>query len=169
LDSGFQKITKNTTTINVTTCTPNCTPFSLDVFWTEIDPFPNGVRGHTCFFPVEPLFDEDGNTLEHVVEVQGAIQISKTRDGGAQARFWFGAGPNDKVWYMLTLTAPVWTDGNEGVGTFPPPNKSDKAVMVADAWEMETEGKGKDRYSPCKGTGTFDKGEGVILTITRIN
>jgi len=154
LNSGFQKINKNTKRIVFQTCTPNCVPFSLGVegFWWSL------------FYPIVELSGSDCFPSDGMVE--GAILISKTKNGDAKAVFWFRADNfnGDTVKYVLTLTGGGWSGSDD----FPPPIFNDIAEMDATAWKMETEGKGQHRHTSCKDTGNFGGPAGVMFTVKNI-
>ena len=142
--------------------TPLSVPFSLILsFWqSAVRDYDNSVQGMHCF---------------PEAAVTGAIGVSETKNGNAKAVFWFSSEYDDgsntaHIRYMLTLTADQWwtTELRTTKAEFPPLLSDPTAYMLAMDWEMETEGKGKDRNSSCKGSGSFPSADAPLLEVTQI-
>ena len=159
LDSSLINVKRKNTNNQIIfqLCTPNCVPFTLGAFWGG-QPYANDNDGTECF----PPNNSPGDLRS---DVQGSIQLVETRNGDAQATFFFGAKADDgeddfDVKYQLILT-----DFDGWFGDFPPPSVGNTATMTATGWEMQTEGKGKLRKVACKGMGMNAT---VIIELTRI-
>jgi hypothetical protein len=145
-------------------CTPLCVPFDLEKFWRE-QTYLNDIEGTACF----PTSDSKG-----VVHLGGAIHVLETKSGEARVNIWFDSvyTPTlDTVRYLLILSAPRWTDlAGDTQADFPPTEiDGNFAYMLSTGWELQTEGKGKLRKASCKGSGGWDKGDGVLLMVQRVD
>ncbi len=161
LDSSLINVKRKNTNNQIIfqLCTPNCVQFTLGAFWGD-QIYANGNDGSQCFPPND---DPPGDLRS---DVQGAIHLVETRNGDAQATFFFGAKADDgeddfDVKYQLILTD--FDDGWDDV--FPPPLTGDTATMTATGWEMRTEGPGQFRQVACKGMGMETD---VIIVLSRI-
>ena len=161
LDSNLINIKRKNTNNRIIfqLCTPNCVQFTLGAFWGG-QTYANDNDGTQCFPPNDPPDDLRS-------DVQGAIHLVETRNGDAQATFFFSAKADDgaddfDVKYQLILTD--FDGGWDGV--FPPPELTDAATMTATGWEMQTAGKGQFRQVACKGMGM---NAAVNIELTRID
>ena len=159
LDSSLINVKRKNTNNRIIfqLCTPNCVEFTLGAFWGG-QTYANDNNGTQCFPP------NSGVDLRS--DVLGAIHLVETRNGDAQATFFFGAKADDgdddfDVKYQLILTD--FDNGWEGV--FPPFGIGDTATMIASGWEMQTAGKGQFREVACKGMGMNTD---VEIVLTRI-
>lgn len=109
-------------------------PFELQEFWRDRR-YANDINGVDCF----PTSDTD-----NVVHLGGAIFVLETKSGEALVNIWFDSvytPTQATVRYLLTLSAPGWTNKlADNPAYYPPPAIGDNAFMVATHWELETEG-----------------------------